>query len=242
MKKHLLITLSATLLITASSFVASECGLFNEYVKGTQYTTTSYDATGKVQGSTDATVKSITVAGAKTTAVMEAVSKDAAGVAKDTNTFDFICEDGMMRMDLSALARQQASAQGAAKDAEVSVEADMLQFPATMTVGQALPGGNIKVTVKTKDSPLVVVTNITIKDRKCVAIESRTTPAGTWECYKITATLEGSTRMGTFNMPMPPTQTTEWFSNKVGSVRSESYQKGKLQGYTELTAFKKPAQ
>ncbi len=239
MKRTSLIFSATVLLLTASSFVASDCALFNEFVKGTQYTTTSYDASGKVQGSTDATVKAITVEATKTTAAIDAISKDAAGVAKDTMAFNFICENGLMRMDLSALAKQQASSQGAGKDAEVSVEADMLDFPAAMTVGQALPGGNIKVTVKTKDSPLVVVTNIAVKDRKCVAIESRTTPAGTWECYKITATLEGSTRMGTFNMPMPPTQTTEWFSNKVGSVRSESYQKGKLQGYTELTAFTK---
>lgn len=240
MKKHLLITLSATLLITASSFVASDCALFDSYVKGTQSTTTSYDAAGKVQGSVDATVKEIVADGGKTTAKMNAVSKDAAGVAKDTMDFSFVCEGGVVHMDLSAIASQAAKSAGGAKDAEVSVNADMLDFPAGMTVGQTLPGGSVTITAKMKGSPMAAVTRMVIKDRKCVAIETKTTPAGTWECYKITSTMEGSTKVATMEMPVPPRQTTEWFSYKVGSVRTETYSNGKLEGYTELTAFKRP--
>lgn len=240
MKKHLLIALSATLLITASSFVASDCTLFEQFVKGTQYTTTSYDATGKVLSSVDATVSEIAVDGAKTIAKISAISKDAAGTAKDTSKFDFICEGGAVRMDLSALASQAASSASGARDADISVNADMLEFPAGMTVGQTLPGGNITMTMKIKGSPMAAVTHITIKDRKCVAIESKTTPAGTWQCYKVTSTQEGSTKIATMEQPIPPRQTTEWFSYKVGSVRTETYSGGKLEGYTELTKFTKP--
>lgn len=240
MKKHLLIAFSATLLITASSFVASDCTLFDSFVKGTQYTTTSYDAAGKVQGSVEATVKEIVAEGAKTTAKMKAISKDAAGAAKDTMEFSFVCESGVVHMDLSALASQAAQSAGGAKDAEVSVNADMLDFPAGMTVGQTLPGGSVTMTAKMKGSPMAAVTRIVIKDRKCVAIETKTTPAGTWECYKITSTQEGSTKIATMEMPIAPRQTTEWFSYKVGSVRTETYSNGKLEGYTELTKFTKP--
>jgi hypothetical protein len=39
---------------------------------------------------------------------------------------------------------------------------------------------------------------------------------------------------------MKPIKVVEWFSFKVGTVRSESYRNEKLEGYSELTAFKKP--
>jgi hypothetical protein len=240
-KTKFILAISAVVVLTASSFtLTSDCSGFEPFTKGTQYTTTSYDATGKVVSSVDATVNEVVADGNKTTATIDAVSKDAAGVEQNKSTFEFICEGGIVRMDLSALAKQQASSMGATKDAEVSVKADMLEFPAGMTVGQALPGGTVTINVKAKGSPMAAVTHVTIKDRKCVAIESKTTPAGTWECYKITSTQEGVTKIATMEMAIPPRQTTEWFSYKVGSVRTETYANGKLEGYNELTAFKKP--
>lgn len=241
MKKHLLIAAAAITLITTSSFVAITCSAFDYFTSGTEYTTTSYDATGKVLTSVDGTVKTVTILNGTTTATIDAVSKDAEGKTTGTTSYDLICDGTSFRMDLKAMASQQAGAMGGdAKDMEISIEADKLDYPVAMVVGQSLPGGTITMKIKTKDSPLPMVTTIIIKDRKCVAIENKTTPAGTYECYKITSNLEGTTKMATMSFPVPPQQTTEWFSFKVGSVRNESYKDGKLQSYQELTKFTKP--
>ncbi len=237
MKKHFLITASALTIILASSFVVNDCSLFEQFTKGTQYTITSYDANGTANSTMESTVDEVKVDGGKTTATISVVSK------RDTTTsnskYDIICDGSSFKMDLSALAAQQASQAGGAKDAEITVEADMMEFPVGMKVGDILPGATVKLTMKTKGSPMPVVTTMNIKDRKVVAIEDRTTPAGTFSCYKITSTLEGEMKMATMSFPIAPSQSTEWFSFKVGSVRNESSKDGKLQGYTELTKFKK---
>jgi len=238
MKKQLLFAVSAITLLTASSFVAGDCSMFDQFTKGTQYTITSYDAAGKVNSTVESTVDEVKVDGGNTTASITAVSKR--DTTSSTTKYDVICDGTCFKMDLSALAKQQASQASGAQDADITIEADQLQFPVSMKVGDELPGGTIKMTMKAKDSPMPAVTTINIKDRKCVAIENKTCPAGTYECYKITSTMEGKMKMGMMSFPIAPSQSTEWFSFKVGSVRNESYKDGKLQGYSELTKFTKP--
>jgi hypothetical protein len=240
MKKKLLIAVSAITVLTASSFVAGDCAVFEPFTKGTQYTITSYDAAGKVNSTMESTVEEVKADGAKTTASISVVSKR--DTSTSTSKYDLICDGTSFKMDITALAKQQAAQAGGAKDADISIEADQLEFPVAMKVGDPLPGGTIKMTMKTKQSPMPAVTTITIKDRKCVAVENRTTPAGTYECYKITSTMDGQMKMATMSFPIAPTQSIEWFSFKVGSVRNESYKDGKLQGYTELTKFTKGKQ
>lgn len=237
--KKIVIASSVITLILASSFVVNDCSSFEQFIKGTQYTTTSYDANGKVQTSVEGTVDEVTTDGGKTVASISVISRNDTGAQTGTSKYDLTCDGTSFRMDLKALASQQASAVPGAQGAEMTIEADMLDFPVGMKVGDALPGGTVKMTMKMKGSPMPSVTTMNIKDRKCVAIENRTTPAGTFSCYKITSTVEGATKMATMSFPVPPMQSTEWFSFKVGSVRNESYKDGKLQGYTELTKFTK---
>jgi hypothetical protein len=241
MKKHILIASAAVVLIAGSSFtVLTDCGTFEQFNKGATFTTTNYDAKGKAMSSVEGSVKDVTITGDKTIANIDAVMKDGKGEQTGTSNYDLTCTDGKYMMDLKSMATQQANANGAGKDMEMTIEGDMLEYPAGMTAGQTLPGGKLVMTMQGKGSPMKSVTTIIIKDRKCEAVESKTTPAGTWQCYKITSTQEVTTRVGTMSMPVAPRTSTEWFSFKVGAVRSESYKDGKLEGYSELTAFKKP--
>jgi hypothetical protein len=243
MKKHILIASAAVVLIAGSSFtVLTDCSTFEQFNKGVTYTTTSYDAKGKAISLVECNVKEVITTGDKTVATIDVVMKDGKGEQTGTSTYDLTCSGSTYMMDLKSMATQQANATGAGKDMEMTIEGDMLEYPADMIAGQSLPGGKLTMTMQGKGSPMKTVTTIVIKDRKCEAVESKTTPAGTWQCYKITSTQEVTTRMGTITMPIGPRTSTEWFSFKVGAVRSESYKDGKLEGYSELTAFKKPGQ
>jgi hypothetical protein len=60
-----------------------------------------------------------------------------------------------------------------------------------------------------------------------------TTPAGTFSCYKMSSTIETKTM---FTMVA---KSTDWVAKKVGTVRSETYDKtGKLISYMVLTSMK----
>ena len=71
-----------------------------------------------------------------------------------------------------------------------------------------------------------------IIDRKVEAMETITTPAGTFETYKITSKSIMKNQMGismTFEF-----DNVEWLAKEVGVVKSESFRKGKSNGYTLL--------
>jgi hypothetical protein len=70
-------------------------------------------------------------------------------------------------------------------------------------------------------------------NRKVEALESITTPAGTFECYKLTYDMEIK------SMIKMTVKATQWVARNVGAVKTESFDKnGKLVGYSLLTAFR----
>ncbi len=77
--------------------------------------------------------------------------------------------------------------------------------------------------------------NVIIENRKVEAKETITTPAGTFECYKISS--EISSKVAFVNQKF---KSVDWFAKGVGMVRTETYdKKGKLESYALLTKFEK---
>ena len=74
---------------------------------------------------------------------------------------------------------------------------------------------------------------IDVTDRKVEALEKITTPAGTFDCMKITSVC--FTKM----LIKSETEMTDWYAPNVGLVRSETYQRGKLLTFSELTDLKR---
>jgi hypothetical protein len=71
-----------------------------------------------------------------------------------------------------------------------------------------------------------------IVDRKVEAAESMTTPAGTFDCMKLTQTEKMD--MG---MMKTTSSSKEWLAMGIGIVRQEHYNdKGELTGYMILTS------
>lgn len=238
MKKNLFFVLAALVFVSASSFtLLNDCGTFEQFQQGVTYTMTSYDAKGKVNAINNSKVTKVETGTESTKATIDFTATDAKGKESGKGQFELTCAGGGYKMDMKSLITPQQK--DAYKDMQLTLEGDMLEYPANMTAGMALTGGTVTMDV-TDNGQAMNHTTIVIKDRKCVAVESRTTPAGTWECYKITYTSEITTKVGMMTLPIKPRTCTEWFSFKVGVVRTESYREDKLEGYSELTAFKKP--
>ena len=103
-------------------------------------------------------------------------------------------------------------------------------FPTSMNVGDHLPDYTSQMDMGNGMSMTIKVT-----DRMVLAKESVTTPAGTWDCYKITSKTSSSTMVGKMAMKLPGSsnESTIWFAQSVGMVKSEF-----RNGTMELTAIR----
>ncbi len=90
-----------------------------------------------------------------------------------------------------------------------------MEYPAGMKVGDHLNGANGQLEEKVGDKTIVATSNIT--DRKVVGKENITTPAGTWNCLKIT--YKSTTVVKGFNMPPQVVESTEWFVPNFGIIK-----------------------
>lgn len=228
-------TLALTLTLALGfSPAPSGCDQIIFFKEGTVTTMTSYNDDGKVTGSTRTTYTGVTKtpAGASVKATQEHFDKK--GKPSTKNEFSIRCEKGVLNFDMRAMLSQQQTEQY--KDFEMTMEGNNMEFPAVLTVGSTLKDADVKITMKTKDGMTMPMMNISMKvtNRKVEAKESITTPAGTFECYKISQDMEMRTM---FAMKM---RSVEWFSFEAGAIRTESYKdNGKFMGKTELTELKK---
>ena len=118
---------------------------------------------------------------------------------------------------------------------ELAVDSENLEMPSNLSVGQTLKDGSVKVTASGSGIPMAITVNIT--NRKVVGKESVTTPAGTYDCFKITSDIATQTQMGIkMNVNI---SSIDWVTSKLGIIKSESYNKnGKSMGYTVLSSWK----
>jgi hypothetical protein len=227
-----LIRFAATLfmLISAFQMLAQECQPYFMISEGAVRETASYDKKDKLTGTTVQTVKEIKTEGNKTEWTIGTVSKDAKGKETSSGDLSMSCEDGIFKMDMKNFIDEATlkSFEGM----EITMDATDLDYPSALAPGQTLADGNVTVKVTSQGVPVMTMV-VKIYDRKVVAIEDMTTPAGTFSCYKMTSTIETKTMFTVI------AKSTDWIAVKVGSVRSESFDKnGNLMGYSVLTGIK----
>ena len=97
-----------------------------------------------------------------------------------------------------------------------------------MKVGDQLKDGNLNMTLNNSGMVQTLIYNVT--ERKVEGKESITTPAGTWDCFKITFKGKMNLKMIIgVNLNMDG---TEWYAPGFGIVKTQS-----KNGGTEVTAI-----
>lgn len=242
MKKTLLAFVFAASFAAPAS--AQGCGDYEQFHTGVVYTMTSYNGKDKVTGTVTTTVDKATQTASGATADLTQVVKNEKGKEESTMKSTVTCSGGKFSIDMKNF--MPAESDKMFKDMTMTFEGNTLDYPSSMKAGETLPDGKMKVTGTSTSSSGVGYTMIlNITDRKVLATESVTTTAGTFECYKISYTMDSNMKMtmpngGEMNMPgLKPRQITEWFSYKVGAVKSETWNGDKKEGYTVLTELKK---
>lgn len=224
-----------SILIITFSFAYSSFAQCNEYYQlseGSEWEMESYNAKGKVTGRNTQKVTRFDGQGDSFTATVHSVIYDKKDKEVMQGDLDFKCDNGTMIVDMRNFINEEQMQMF--QSYEMKVEAENLEVPNNLSVGQSLKDGSVTVTAS--NSPIPMNMSVTITDRKVVGKETVTTPAGTFECYKITSKSTVNTKMG-LGMKFEYT-TIEWLAPKVAVVKSESYKNGKLQGYTLLTSRK----
>lgn len=217
-------TLIALLFTTGALY--SQCNPFYNFKKGGQWEITNYGSNDKITSRQVNEVTSLKLNTNGWDASLKMQNYDKKGKLDFEKEISMSCDNGVISLDMSRFFPEEMLK--SFKDMDMKMETDNLEIPSNLEVGQELKeasitlSGNIPFTMETR-----------IKDRKVLAKEKITTPAGTFDCYKISYTVVSKTVMSM------EYSSIDWIAKEVGMVKSESYTKnGKLNGYSLLTSFK----
>ncbi|MBN2813423.1 MAG: hypothetical protein JXQ80_05060 [Bacteroidales bacterium] len=229
MKKLLLF--ATICIIAGANLFAQDCPMYYPDVVNARLEYKQYDKKDKLTGSSVQQITDIQKTGNGTTMKVSVESFDDKGKSVGKADLSARCENGVYYIDMKNLMGQQSLE--AYKDMEMKVEGGNLEMPSSMKAGDALKDGNMKISFSSGGMSIMNMT-FTVTNRKVDAVESITTPAGTFECYKISYDI--ATKM----MVNVKTKGVEWYAKDVGLVKSETYSTdGKLLGYNVLTSIKK---
>ncbi len=229
------ITITAlTLLGFATSLNQADvdnCKAYFPLEKGTELTYESYNSKDKLESTDYFTVKDLVQTGEKLTILVSASSVDKKGEKVFDSEFNYSCENGVFKMSMESLMNGQNME--AYEGMEITVTQTELEIPSTMTIGQSLPDANMNMKVASNGIAIMSM-DFMVTDRKVEGIESITTAAGTFDCYKLSQST--NVKMMFMNKTY---KSVDWIAANIGAVRSESYDSdGSLESYRILTNIK----
>lgn len=219
------------LLCFCSSLSAQDCKGFFPFEPGTKFEITYYDKKDRVSSVGEHVVSDITSFDGITAAEMSVVVKDEDGEVVVENDYKVECDEESYKLDLTAMLNE--SMMQASANMEMEMESDALEFPSNMSVGDELPDGNTSIKMSSNGMKLMTI-KMVATNRKVESQEQITTPAGTFDCYKITYDFQMKTVL------KKKYKVVQWLSDGVGMVRSETRnKKGKLMSYEVLTKLER---
>ncbi len=208
----------------------NDCSAFFPLAKGSMWELTHYNKKGAVSSVSTQEVGIVEqIDGVWEAQVQQKLSDDKGKVISEGN-YKVKCKEGTVYFDvMDMMSPEMKEGLG---NMEMSLTGESLALPSKLSVGQTLPDAFTEI--KAGPNGVTIMTlRFDITNRKVEAKETVTTPAGKFECYKISYTLTTKTIISkTFTAAV-------WYSEKVGMVKSETYdKKGVLESRTELSKFK----
>ena len=196
------------LLSVTSKLFAQDCSQYMFMKKDRVIESTSYNKKGDVLRKVVSTVTNITTTSGVTTATVSAEYFDKSGKSDGKKSISYKCDGGKFMMDIGAGSAGKANASD-----KLSVSS--LEYPTGMKVGDHLRGATSEMENKIGGTTTIATSQIT--DRMVVAKENVTTPAGTWNClkitYKTTVTLKG------YKMAPQSIESAEWYAPNFGIIK-----------------------
>lgn len=209
---------------------AQDCEAYFPMKNGASFEFSHYNDKGKLETSNTSTITAESGNAFASTVKVHAVTKDAKGKEIASTDYTVACTNGEFHMDMRAMSMgsQQQSMQNV-EGMTMEIDATDMVFPTGLAVGASLPDASM--TMKATMNGMTIMNNTThVTNRKVTAKESKTTPAGTFDCVVIEEDID----MKVMGMNVS-SHSKAWYSLGVGMVRQETTSKGKSNGYSELT-------
>jgi hypothetical protein len=210
---------------------AQDCSAFFPFEKGTSWEFTSYNKKGNVTNKANQLITMLDEEDGIITAKINSTITDAKGDDPYESSFNMRCVDGIVSFDLMEMLspNMKEGIQGL----EMSFNSEDLALPSQLQVGTSLPDASTEIKAGTNGVTIMTI-RFEMTNRKVASREKVTVPAGTFDCYKITYSLASKTIFTkTFDAAV-------WYSEKVGTVKTETYdKKGNLEERSELSKFKR---
>jgi len=192
--------------LAATNLFAQDCSQYVYLQKGKTIEMTTFNRSGQVMAKIVNFVSDVSTANGTTTATVSTESFDKNGHSEGKTNALYKCTGGAFLIDINANRPQTSGGK---------FSSTYMEYPANMHVGEhfddvttqlqmTMNGRTINMTTK--------ITNRTVADK-----ESVTTPAGTWDAFKITYT----TTITTDPTGVGPrtTETTQWYVPNFGIVQ-----------------------
>lgn len=214
-------------LLSIAGLHAQDCKNYYYMQNNKTIEMTIYGKKGDVAGRNVYQVSNVQSSGPSVSSDVNSEMFDKKGKSIVKSAMSVRCTGGVMMIDMKAMipAAQQQQFKMDAKAENVYIE-----YPNNMKPGDALKDANMTMDVNNNGMQQTLTMNVT--NRKVEGKESITTPAGTWDCFKITSKNKINMKMGPIGIPMNIDQ-TEWFAPGFGVVKTET-----KQGSTLITAVK----
>jgi len=160
---------------------------------------------------------------------VDAQMKNEKGKLLNEISYEATCENGEVSIDFASIL--DPSTLQSIEGMEVEMTADKILINSGLKVGQKLPDAHMELVAK--NGPLKINGKFSLENRNVAATEKVTCPAGTFDCFLITADHNFKMLIGGQYF------IKQWITPEVGLIKQETYNKnGKMLGYSELTKLK----
>jgi hypothetical protein len=220
---------------------ANTCSKLIFFQPGAEIEATSYDKDGKESSKQYTKILTVANEDGFTVANVEGKNTQSNGEKKTTTVrYNYKCDGNKIYFDVASMFRT------AKKEQDAPFESSLIEYPINVREGEVLPAATGTMS-SVRDGKKMTMKFI-YKDRKVEGREVVTTSAGSWNCYKISNSVESEMDMPGMDEKTKEimkkmresmkASTTTWFAPDFGIVKMEMYMNGKLQSKSEVTSVK----
>lgn len=205
---------------------AQECKTAFYFSENKTITITRYDKSGASTGKDVGTVTRVTENGEVISSNYNLVKYDVNNKIKENGHALVSCHNGDLKIGFQVPDMENGTSNEA-----------FFSYPANMKPGQALEA-KMEMHVKGKVNGKKTDVYFKVEDRKGLGEEKVSTPAGTYNAFKLTYNMDIRFKVMGIGIPMK-VKVLEWYSPGVGVIKTESFNKdGQLEERSVLSSIK----
>jgi hypothetical protein len=224
-----------------SALGAAGCMKMISFQPGTEIEATTFDKNGKEKSKQYTKVLSVKVENGFTVAEVEGKDRSLGTDKIKVVNYNYKCDGDKIYFDIASMFRTEE------KQQDGTFESSLIEYPINIKEGDVLPDAIGSMSSEKNGKKMIM--KFIYKERKVEGKEEVATTAGTWNCFKITNTVESEMDIPGMDEKTKEmmkkmkenmkTTTTTWFAPDFGIVKMEMYMNGELQSRNEITAVKK---